>query len=356
MKQEIFGAAWKFAAAIEKSFAWRLSDTRRNEDIALFGFGRLNKRSEADALSEKCRFHGKLDNCEAEVECANVYPFGGESVIERNISVRDKLVQICVDVKPGKGEVVRDFELEELFFPGEFVSAKIVKNLPEENAPWQLEDLPLADGVLYSAAQPWVILLLTTGDNVEIELGTGGDWWRMLGAGDCIWQIEKTSGGITVKRKVVALPDDCEVQRRSWRFNYYLAWGKNSAAALADKDALVLTPDLKKLAGSGCFRAPAVRKVLRKLLRQQLENPANVAMVLPDVVPCSDAGHLERPGKKNLLHWSLDELFALYSWGNRALGFERNLQILLPQESLFRKLPSGRYLSNTPRETFIRED
>ena len=109
---------------------------------------------------------------------------------------------------------------------------------------------------------------------------------------------------------MVDIADNEEIQRRPWRFNYYLAWGKKSSILPPGKDEEVLTPELKKLANSECFRAPAVRKVLRKLLRQQQENSGNVLMMLPDVKVCDDAGHLERPGKKLLRHWDLDELFA----------------------------------------------
>ena len=356
MKQEVFAGSWIFSAAAERQYAWRLADTRRHEDIALFGYAKLNGRAEADALNEKCRFHAKLDNCEAVIESLNVYPFGGESTIGRTLTLRDKLLQICVDIKPGKGEVVRDFALEDLFFPGEFVSAKLIKNMPAENMTFQAEDLPLADGVLYESSQPWIALLLTTADGFQIELGTGGDWWRMLGAGASLWKIIKTDAGITISSQAVALAADAEIQRRPWRFNYYLAWGKKSSAQLLPSNEEIIAPDLKESAKSECYRAPAVRKLLRKLIRQQLENSGNVLMQLPDLTACCDAGHLERPGKKSLPHWSLEELFALYSWGNRALGADRNLRIELPADSIFRQYPSARYLSNHPGETLLREE
>ena len=118
---------------------------------------------------------------------------------------------------------------------------------------------------------------------------------------------------------------------------------------------MILTPDPAQAVNCECFQAPAVRKYLRKIVRQQQETSGNVHLNLPDVQSCDDAGHLERPGKKALRHWGLDELFALYSWGNRTLGWDRTLRIMLPEDSIFRKFPSVRYLSNPPGETALRE-
>ena len=355
MKFEAFGSAWKFGSSASRSNAWILSDTRRGETIAEFAWAVLNNSCESDALSEKCRFHGKLDNCEVEVEAQNVYPFGGESVINRTTVLRDKLMEVRIDVQPGRGEVIRQFELEPIFFPGEFTTLELIKTLPECNGKFSIENVEISDGVIYESAAPWAVMLLSDADGFQIELGTGGDWWRMQGCGSTLWRIEKTANGIKVTRKVVDIADNEEIQRRPWRFNYYLAWGKKSSILPPGKDEEVLTPELKKLANSECFRAPAVRKVLRKLLRQQQENSGNVLMMLPDVKVCDDAGHLERPGKKLLRHWDLDELFALYSWGNRTLGWDRTLRIMLPEDSIFHKFPSVRYLGNPPGETALRE-
>ena len=91
------------------------------------------------------------------------------------------------------------------------------------------------------------------------------------------------------------------------------------------------------------------------MLRQQLDKTGNIILKTADVKSCDDSAHLERPGKKALRHWDLSELFALYSWANRVLGEDRTFTIELPQESIFRKLPSGKYLANTPAEAAVRE-
>ena len=356
MSFESFGDGWKFSGASSSSAAWSLCDTRQGQELLEIRYATVNNTPEQDAICEKCRFHGKLDNTETAIESLNVYPFGGESSILRNMTLRGKLLEVRMDIKPGKGEVIRNLELEELFFPGEFAKAEIIRSVPEPGQKWQLEELPLTGEVLYESSQPFAVLLLTTGDNMQIELGSGGDWWRMHGAGDTFWSIKRTDDGITVRRRVVAIAAEEAVERRPWRFNYYVAWGKKTQMRmLVAPGDTVITPDLLRAAQSECFQAPAVRKQLRKSVRQQQENSGNVQMILPDVKSCDDAGHLERPGKKQLRHWDLDELFALYSWANRTLGKNRTFTIELPETSIFRNLPSGRYLANPPTAAMVRE-
>lgn len=355
MKLEAYGDSWKFSAG-KNGEAWVLYDTRNLCDLVQFGHGVLNNCSERDALSGKCRFHGKIDGREVVIESEKVYPYGGESVISRVCTLRSRLLDVCVDIKPGRGEIIRNIELEELFFPGEFKCMEMLRAIPEPGGKFELEKLDLADNAIWESSSAFAVLLLTDAKNNQIELGCGGNWWRNLGAGDTLWQIEKTQDGVKVRRRVLMLAADAEVERRSWRFDYYIAWGKNIPVdkSLNKNDATV-DIDLSNELGTTCFRAPAVRKFLRKTVRRKQEDPGNVVLLLPDVESCDDAGHLERPGKKQLRHWDLDELFALYSWGNRALGGDRMLTIRLPENSLFAKLPSGRYLAREPGESLVRE-
>lgn len=356
MNLEAFGGSWKFAASADRKNSWQLHDVRRGETIAIWQWALLNNISEAETIREKCRFHGKLDNREVEVECSSVYPFGGEATIDRTIAVRDHLIEVRADFKPGRGEVIRNLELEKLVFPGEWQSVEIVPMPETVGQPWQLEKLDLANGSKWQAAKPFAALLLTDADGYQIELGVGGDYWRMCGEGASGWEIACADGAVTVSGKVVAIAPEMEIQRRPWRFSYYLAWGRKtqSAAAAADED-IVIKADLAEELGCECFRAPAVRKFLRKVIRQQQEKSGNLYLMLPGVKCCDDAGHLERPGKKKLRHWDLDELFALYSWGNRALGEGRELLVNIDPENLFCKFPSVRYLAAVPGEAMVRE-
>lgn len=353
MKLEAYGNSWKFSAG-SKPNSWVLSDVRKGEELFELQTARLNGIPEADALQEKCRFHGKLDNLEVEVESLNIYPFGGESAIGRTHNLRGNLLEVKVDIKPGKGEVVRNLELEDVIFYGEFTKAELIASMPEPSEKWEITPLVLADGTLWQNTAPFAVLLLTRADGTVLEMGCGGDWWRTCGAGNTAWSIEKDSDKITVKRKVIAIADDVEIERRPWRFNYCIAWGRASAAALCPGKYDITLEFDPKVAGS-CFAAPAVRKYLRKLVRQQLDKSGNVILQVPDVKSCDDASHLERPGKKSLRHWDMCELFSLYSWANRTLGGERSFTIQLPQESIFRNLPSGKYLANPPTMASVRE-
>ena len=303
MNLEAFGNGWKFSTSGTAN-SWRLLDTRQGEELFELKCARLNNVSEADALQEKCRFHGKLDNLEVEIESQNVYPFGGEAVINRTHTLRGNLLEVKVDIKPGRGETVRNLELEDVIFSGEFCNLEIIRALPEPGQAWQKSALPLTDGIIWQDAAPFAVLLLTKVDGTVLELGCGGDWWRTCGCGSTMWSIEKTTGSITVKRKVVGIADDVEIERRPWRFNYYIAWSRGNSAALPPgKDDIILEFD-QQVAGS-CFAAPAVRKYLRKMLRQQLDKTGNIILKTADVKSCDDSAHLERPGKKALRHWDL---------------------------------------------------
>lgn len=353
MNLEAFGNGWKFSAASAGN-SWCLLDTRHGEELFELKCARLNNVSEADALQEKCRFHGKLDNQEVEIESQNVYPFGGEAVIGRTYSLRGNLLEVKVDIKPGRGETVRDLALEDVVFSGGFSKLEMISALPEPGQLWVKQTLPPADGVIWQNTTPFAVLILTKSDGTVLELGCGGDWWRTCGCGNTAWSIEKTADCVIVKRQVVAIADDVEIERRPWRFNYYIAWNRSSVSNLPPgKDDIILEFD-PQIAGS-CFTAPAVRKYLRKMIRQQLDKTGNIILKTADVKSCDDSAHLERPGKKALRHWDLSELFALYSWANRALGGERTFTVELPAESIFRKLPSGKYLANTPSEAMVRE-
>ena len=355
MKLEAYGDSWKFSAG-KNGESWVLYDTRNVRDLVQFGYGMLNCCSERDALSGKCRFHGKIDGREVIIESEKIYPYGGESVISRVCTLRSRLLEVCVDVKPGKGEIIRNIELEDLFFPGDFKRIEILRTIPEPGEKFELETLELSDNSTWESCSAFAMLLLTDANNNQIELGCGGDWWRNLGVGDTLWQIEKASDGVKVRRRVLMLAADAETERRSWRFNYYIAWGKNIPVDKSlNKNDETVDVDLGNELGVTCFRAPAVRKFIRKTVRRKQEYSNNIVLLLPDVESCDDAGHLERPGKKQLRHWDLDELFALYSWGNRALGGDRVLSIRLPENSLFAKLPSGRYLAREPGESLVRE-
>ena len=147
MNLEAFGNGWKFSASQNRKSSWQLYDNRHNSDIAVIGFARLNGSSEADAISEKCRFHGKLDNREVGVETQNVFPFGGESIINRTFTLRDKLLEVCVDFKPGRGEIIRNIELETITFDREFVKCQIIPAVPAPGEKAELQTLDLAQDV-----------------------------------------------------------------------------------------------------------------------------------------------------------------------------------------------------------------
>ncbi len=348
---EAFGSAWTFRDGDGRQSSQVLTDTRRNTVLAQFGWASLNRLSEVEALADGRRFHARLDGAEVDFETRSVYPFGGEGAIERNFVLRDGLMEVCVDVKPGRGEAVRDFELETVTFPGDWVRVELVPELPAPGGEWNWKTLAADGEILYESAAPFALLLLTAADGFQVELGAGCDWWRLTSGGIAeadAWQIRRDGAGIHVRRRMIAVPAETQIERRAWRFNYYLAWSDGRKREALGRFSVLPAVEPAKEAGSDCRRAPAVRKWLRKLLRRAADGDSHLELQLAAPTVCDDAGHLERPGKQSLRHWDLDEIFALYAWGNRQAGSGRVLKITLPETSCWKKMPSGRYLENTP--------
>ncbi len=362
------GAAWTLTPGDGMAAFWILRDTRRNCELARLTGAAVNGLREAEAIELRRRQHGRGDGTGAELETLASYPFGGEAEIARRMMVRDGFIAVCVDVKPGRGEIVRQFDLDGWVFPGEWQQAAMVLEFPAAGtAPAGLEPLALdRDGVLWEGAAPPLLMVLTDADGFQLEVGAGDDWWRLAGdgvAGNCPrCRIERTADGIVLRREVLNLAEDMALERRPWRFNYYLAWsdGRRREAlggfkqlALADlpdpEEGRICGEDMAAVAGSRCWQAPATRKLLRKLVRREAASGESGHLTLTVSSPsaCMAAAHLERPARKILAHWPLGEMVDFHDWAGRQLG-ERAFRLEFPADSLWHRLPSGRYLENTP--------
>lgn len=347
--QEVRGNGWRLALG-QNDVLIRAADLRRNETLCEIGYACLNGLSESDALNTLRRFHGRLDRTEASLETKSLYPFGGEALIKRSFTFFDQLFTVCVDIQPGRGETVKTLELEPLTFPGSWSRIEAVKALPQPGSKWELETLDIAEGETFTAAEACSLIVLTDENQNQIEVGIGSDYWRDRGQGDVQYQIIRTAEAVTVKRRVLAFTDENLPERRPWRFSYYLAFGsRRNGYNDTVNDGALIAPDMLAEVHMLCRRAPAARRYLRKLIRQQISRASSVTLQLAEPVVCDDAGHLERPGKKALLHWDMDELIALQSWGCRTLGETGLLRIIFPADSIFRQLPSGRILARDRR-------
>ena len=360
----VSGDSWSFRPGDGREALWILRDTRRRRELCRFGGGTLNHLAETGALCTRLRRHGRADRRGAEVETVSDYPFGGEARILRQYTLRDGFMEICVDVRPGRGEAVRDFLLDELSFPGEWSSIRIAADFPAPgSAPQDLAELDSSHtGTLWEGAEAPLVILLTAPDGSMLEIGSGDDLWRLPEqSGECTRNVRlerDAAGTLILHRAMLHWNDEAVVERRPWRFRYYLAWsdGRKREALgnfrRIDLAEVAVPPEGRTqndASGALCWQSPAARKALRKFLRQEAaaENPGHLTLAVEAPALCTAAAHLERPRRGELPHWNLTEMAAFHDWAARLLA-PRLFRMEFPADSIFGKLPSGFYLRNTP--------
>ena len=82
-------------------------------------------------------------------------------------------------------------------------------------------------------------------------------------------------------------------------------------------------------------------------LRQEAAegNSDHLTLAVEPPALCDVAAHLERPKRERLPHWNLTEMAAFHDWAARQLA-PRRFRMEFPAGSIFRDLPSGRYLAD----------
>lgn len=361
----VSGDSWSFRPGDGRTALWVLRDTRRGRDLCRFGGCTLNRLPETDALCTRLRRHGRDDGSGANVETLSGYPFGGEAQIQRQYTLYDGFLETCVDVKPGRGEAVRELFLDTLTFPGEWSSVRIAAELPAPGAaPQTLTELaPAGSGTLWEGAETPLVIVLAAPDGSMLEIGSGDDLWKLPQDSEtCPRSIKlerSASGDLTLVRSLLNWPDDAATERRPWRFRYYLAWsdgrrrdpvGKFRRIELDDWNVPAEGRADNRPGGAVCWHAPAARKALRKQLRQEAAAAGTDHLTLTVAPParCDAAAHLERPKREKLPHWNLTEMADFHDWAARQLA-PRRFRMEFPAGSIFRDLPSGHYLGNPVR-------
>ena len=362
---DIAGSSWRWCAGkgAQDDF-WRLTDTLCNREWCRLGGAVLNELPEEGAVAVKFRRHSRNDGTLAELETVSGYPFGGEAEVARRIAVRDGFLDVCVDVKPGRGEIVQRLELDVLRFPGVWKSLEIV---PEPPVAGEVSDRLLTvecagEGVVWEAERPPLLMLLSDDDGGRLELGAGDDLWRLDNpGGGCRPRctiVRDADGALALHREVLNWSDDVAPERRPWRFRYYIAWSDGrKREALGDFREIALAelpiPPEGRCGnaenGPVCWKSPAARKILRKMLRREAASGEKCHLSLSVAPPavCGSAAHLERPRRGTLAHWQLTEMVEFHDWAARQLG-NRRFRMAFPERSLWSGLPSGLYLWNTP--------
>ncbi len=118
--------------------------------------------------------------------------------------------------------------------------------------------------------------------------------------------IPMENGKLSFTRSMIRYPEEAEPSSRSWRWEYALVWGKDTAAPAADAEAV----DCRGI----CFASPAERRRFRDLVRGA---KTSLHLVNVEAGLCREASHTGR--KQTLIHQDTGELLTFYIWANRTL-------------------------------------
>lgn len=327
-----------------------------------FGRTRCGGFAETGALVKKLRLHESLDSLSASVEAGSVIPFGCEYNVGRELEMVAGLASWTVDVSAVTRGIVSSVELEPVMFPGPW---KSLEYLVYGETAFRAAELAEGEAEFYRGRELVMSVRLAAADGTKVEFNAGGDLWRHRAAmhmPEVEGEYVLTGGAaeVVLTRKVFAFPADAVIEKRPWRFKNSFAWllpGDEFAAPAGESVldfAVAELPASGKRVGCGgaaeavpCLTGAASRRVFRDFVRRGASNLC-VTGLAPGV--CCAAAHLERPGRKELEHFDLDDYLTFYLWGNRQLakkGFQ--LRIDPAAEGLFAGSVSAANLRRYPR-------
>lgn len=298
-----FPARGKESAAIFKNGEKRLS------------FGRVlcGKFSEVGALEKKFRIHPNQDNLSADIESTNVIPFGCEYEISRDTLCASGFMRLVTDIRAVNFGRVGDVALEEVRFHGSI--SKVTIFICGKDSP--IEYAGNTPDVLYEGSEPILLVTVTFSDNSKIDFGCGSDVWRLRSAADmegvdALFSLKKEDEELVLVRRPLIYGAETAVEQRPWRFKSIIAWSGSANECSA--------PAGEECAGfknAPCMLEATARRQFRRAVRR-----GETSLVCTDSLPgvCTDAAHLEKPDKKELIHFDLEEYFTSYVWANRQLG------------------------------------
>lgn len=301
-----------------------------------------NTFGEDGCLTDKFKVHGQLDNFGAEAEIFQTIPFGTEFKVKHRFDCSSNFVRMTVDVDPGRG-AVNDLQLEDIVFEGDLKTLRIFR---ADGAEIVLDkfDLDEKTANFYKSDVPALAVQVEDKTGAFAEFGCGNDLWRhrtveLYDGCTAEFSVDGSGEKIVIRRHALKLEDEFAMPKRSFRFKSYIAFGeKNTSVKFAEN----LIQEDK------CMSSPAVRRAMRDVLRRCTEN----LTIKADNFLCFESSHLERPGRKELMHWSVEDFFELMSWGSKMLAQnDLKLNFALTQNSVMQELGALKTLQN-----FIKND
>ncbi|MGE4564796.1 MAG: hypothetical protein AB7F32_07995 [Victivallaceae bacterium] len=281
------------------------------------GFG------EARVEAKKLKIHRTLDGILVSAESEKVIPFGCEYDVRRSFSLLDGLLRVTADFRTVGRQVLRELRLDPVTLSGDWRRLGISR----DGVSVEWHDLPYSE----EAPQMPVFYLAEAVDGTLWEFGCGEDLWRCRAGrelgGEAAFTVEATAQRMCFERLIFRFAPEMVLQRRPWRFGYYLAWSGAADAAAAtgeviDLGQLAIPPGGRRSDAKGqvapgfCLAAPAVQRLLRDTVRR---SAGPLVIRGGGAGCCCSAGHLDRANKGTLLHRDLEAAMVFYEWANRQL-------------------------------------
>ena len=316
-----------------------------NRPLLRINRGEFAGFSEISALPEIFRLHRAEDGFSVALETRSVIPFGSEFRVERDVTITNCTAAMTTSVAACNRGEVGNITLETVEFPGPW--AKISYRVYGEEKMHTCKYRENAE--FYSGSElPWYIQIEYRG-GAKAEFITGSDIWRHRAAAKMegvtsAFRIADCDGTLVFERAVLIYDKETVVEKRPWQFDTLFAWSVPEKEAVSEADALPVP---------GCLASRKTQRTLRQAVRRT-ENSLRLTGYTP--VLCMDSAHLDRPGKKELEHIDIQDLFQLYCWGNRQLS-RKNLTLTVGAASS-ELLPASLVLEHLsfPPEALAQED
>ena len=317
----------------------------------VFSYGRVlcGKFSEVGALGQKFRIHPNQDSLSAEIESVNVIPFGCEYEVSRDITAASHFLKVTDDIRAVNFGRVGNVVLEEVRFPADSLELQYLVYGEETFRKVSAAEF---SSEIYSGTEPVVMATVTLKDKSKIDFGCGSDIWRLRSAQTIdgvtsLFTLGCEEDELVLRRHPLIYGEETEIEQRPWRFKSIVSW--RGAEEDSDKE---LT-EMQSFDNAVCMLAPAARRDFRKKVRR-----GSGDMLCEKSVPamCMESSHLEKPDKKELCHFDLEEYITSYIWANRQLNKSGRKFRFDFAEGLFSATAAVENLSNNIRKLTLPEE
>ena len=297
-----------------------------------------NSFPEDGCLTDKFKVHSQIDNFGAEAELFQTIPFGTEFKVKRRFECASSFVRMISDIDPGRG-AIEDLKLEDIVFSGDLKTVRIFR-LENSKLVLDEKELNAETEIFFNSEYPALAVQIIDQSGAFAEFGCGNDLWRhrtneLYPQNQARFCVSGNNQQVIFSRQAIKLEKELAMPKRSFRFKNYIAFGEVQSAGKTFE---------KTFAVSDCMCSASIRRQLRDFLRK---NSDQQVMISAENFLCADAGHLERPTKNELLHWSVEDFFEIMLYGSKLLAPQGVEIIFAPQnDNIMNKLGAMQIMQN----------